>query len=582
MKNERKILCICGAVLFCTVLAVFFPSIDPLPCIVSDDRVYIGEWTRLDFTLENIIFYFKNPILDLHSPLVMISFMIDKLVWGKYLSYGAAVGNALLHALSAVLFFRLLTMLHFYRRGNVSLRIAPVFAALAALIWAVHPQRAESVAWASERKDCLVIFLFLAASLSFIHFYRRGKFDVPGSILLALSFLCKPMLITFPALAAVFVFCEDRGRGGWKKYKYIIPGAVVPLLYVIINASQMSQSAAETRLANPAFYIDIAANVGRYFGKTFLPLGLTTFYPVELPLSDVCFLAVPAALLFFLRGRSRNFILYCLLPCAVMFGIAVSPVSGVVSIGGSEFADRYSYLPSLFLLTGCAFALALLADRFPQSRVWIVAACVLISLFSIVEVRLNCELYRNEQKFQESALAVANPHYRILYSYGHRLLIERRYPEALALAESMRVPRGASGFTEHHIGVFRRTLRSVAMIYMGNIDAGLREFDKVIFSKDCAYLKDFSYNFAKDNLALASKLHLQRGNLRQAAHIFGILSDLYGNYDPSERDFYLGVRAMLLRDYRTAVSCFERAYNVRPNEKIGLNLKEARRRLGAK
>ena len=92
----------------------------------------------------------------------------------------------------------------------------------------------------------------------------------------------------------------------------------------------------------------------------------------------------------------------------------------------------------------------------------------------------------------------------------------------------------------------------------------------------------YSYNFAKDNLALASKLHLQRGNLRQAAHIFGILSDLYGNYDPSERDFYLGVRAMLLRDYRTAVSCFERAYNVRPNEKIGLNLKEARRRLGAK
>jgi tetratricopeptide (TPR) repeat protein len=262
-----------------------------------------------------------------------------------------------------------------------------------------------------------------------------------------------------------------------------------------------------------------------------------------------------------------------------MFGIAVSPVSGVVSIGGSEFADRYSYLPSLFLITGCAFALALTAERFPESRAVICIAAALAAIFFIAEVRLNCELYRDEMKFQESALAVRDPHYRILYSYGHRLLLERRYAEAEALADSIKTPRGATAQVAGNIDVFRRTLRAVSMIYLGNVDNGLQEFDKVVFSKDCACLKVFSYNFAKDTLSLGAKLHLQKGNTRQAAHIFGILSDLYGDYDPAERDFFLGVRAMILRDYRAAVNCFERAYQVRPDERIKANLQEALRRL---
>ena len=108
MHSKGKISLLYSIALFGIVLAVFFPFLDPLPRIVSDDRVYIGEWARLDFTLENIIFYFKNPVLYLHSPLVMISFMLDKLVWGDLLTYGASLTNAVLHAASAVLFFRLL------------------------------------------------------------------------------------------------------------------------------------------------------------------------------------------------------------------------------------------------------------------------------------------------------------------------------------------------------------------------------------------------------------------------------------------------------------------------------------------
>ena len=117
--------------------AVFFPSISSAPDIVSDDRAYIGEFARLDFTLDNILFYFKHPILYLHSPLVMFSFMADKLIWGKNYVLGIHIFNVILHAVSAVLFFNLLNMLHFYRKGKTSLRIPKTVSA--AIFWFRRP-----------------------------------------------------------------------------------------------------------------------------------------------------------------------------------------------------------------------------------------------------------------------------------------------------------------------------------------------------------------------------------------------------------------------------------------------------------
>ena len=82
-------------------------------------------------------------------------------------------------------------------------------------------------------------------------------------------------------------------------------------------------------------------------------------------------------------------------------------------------------------------------------------------------------------------------------------------------------------------------------------------------------------------MSLAAQLHLKYSNTRYAAHIFGMLSDFYGEYDPAERDFYLGVRAMIRREYAQAEHFFSRALQARPgNDRIAANLKAARIRLG--
>ena len=569
------------AVIFLTVAAVFFPALNSTPDIVSDDMVYIGQWARLDFTIENILFYLKHPVLYLFSPLVMYSFMVDKLLWTDNYITGIHITNAVLHAISAVLLFNLLNMLHFYRKGKHSLRIPALLSAAATLLWALHPQRAESVAWASERKDVLITLFFLGAALSFVKSFRKNKFDITGSLLLALSFLCKPMLITFPALAAVFIFCETRGRNLRKKVKFIIPSAAVCLLYLAANATQMGKSAAQNHLGDPAMLLNTAANVGRYFAKTFYPLDLCTWYPIILPYTDALYLLIPALPLLLLRGRWKNFSLYCLLPCVVMFGIAISPVSGIVPIGATGFADRYSYIPSVFLTVGTAFIAAAAMEKWKHLTKIFYFFTALILLFFCIETRLNCGLYRDKKDFHENALAVKNPHHRMLYSYGHVLLSEKRFDEAVQLADSIQIlPRTPADVAAQTV-TYRKTVKALVKIYRGNTDTGLKELDEVLFSKESASLKHYSSNFALDTLKMAAQLHLRKGNISYAAHIFGMLSDFYGEYDPAERDFYLGVRAMIRREHADAERFFTRALQARPDDKrILANLQAARAKQG--
>ena len=208
-------------------------------------------------------------------------------------------------------------------------------------------------------------------------------------------------------------------------------------------------------------------------------------------------------------------------------------------------------------------------------------ALTAILLLFAAETRSLCRIYRDEQLFLDSAMAVKNPHYRILYSYGHRMLNEMKLDEAEKVASSIKAPRMATPYTIKQIDIFRRTVSATVAIYRGNVRRGLPMLDRIIFSEECAFLQDFSKNFAKEILSVAAKLHLQQGNEKHAAHIFGMLSDLYGNYDPTEREFYLGIRAMILKDYTSAVRHFEVTAKVRPDANIKANLNEARRRADA-
>ena len=97
-------------------------------------------------------------------PLTTLSHMLDCQIFGLHAG-GHHLVNVLWHAANAVLLFLVL------RQMTGSLWRSAFVAAL----FAVHPLRAESVAWVSERKDVLSGFFFLLAIGAYVRYVEKCK-----------------------------------------------------------------------------------------------------------------------------------------------------------------------------------------------------------------------------------------------------------------------------------------------------------------------------------------------------------------------------------------------------------------------
>src|SRR5712691_8327827 len=111
-----------------------------------------------------------------YAPLTWMTFGLDYLLWGMN-PVGYHLTNLLLHAANAVGFFfvahRLLTLA--LPRPSERGHALTVSAGVAALVFAIHPLRVESVAWVTERRDVLSALFYLSAILGYLRVCEREE-----------------------------------------------------------------------------------------------------------------------------------------------------------------------------------------------------------------------------------------------------------------------------------------------------------------------------------------------------------------------------------------------------------------------
>src|SRR3989449_3096258 len=327
---------------------------------VLDTPPYRGlGWTRLRWM-------WTTP-LGHYIPLTWMTLGLDYLLWGMN-PFGYHLTSLLLHAANAVVFFfvvrRILTraLPSPSERGHA----LAVAAGFAALVFAIHPLRVESVAWVTERRDVLSGLFYLSAILMYLRACERGArgrgwyWAAVG--LFAGALLSKSMVVNLPVVLLILDVYPLRRLGGFvgwwseparriyiEKIPFVLLAAAASAIAVMAQSS-VHAAASLAQLSVPGRLAVAAYGLGFFPRKMVVPVNLSPLY--ELPrtvdpmappfiLSYALVLAIMAIVLA-LRRRVPG------LPAAwVAYVVVLLPVLGFFQSGPQIAADRYTYLAGL-------------------------------------------------------------------------------------------------------------------------------------------------------------------------------------------------------------------------------------------
>jgi len=376
-------------------------------------------------------------------PLTWLSHMLDVELYGTNAG-GHHATNVLLHGANAVLLYLALRALT--GRSGASLAVA--------LLFCCHPQRVESVAWVSERKDLLSGLFFFASLRLHASIARRPSLvkHLALALLFTLGLFSKSMLVTLPfVLCLLDVWPLQRWRGEGASSER--PGTWLRrirekgLLFLIAlgfaGRTLLAQDAQGA--VSPLAGLSIPqrlANAGlagwSYLEQALWPFDLAVFYPHPLlAAGDLTReLYVPGWLglallvggivlaLVFMRRFAELSVGY------LWFLGMLVPVIGLVQVGEQSHADRYTYLPLVGILVAIVFGLErLLVSRPRLARPARLATAVLVLLLS---ARTYDQLghWHDSRTLFAHALEVTDNNYIAHNNYGLALLEERRLREA--------------------------------------------------------------------------------------------------------------------------------------------------------
>lgn len=362
-------------------------------------------------------------------PLTVASHVTDVSLWGLD-PWGHHLTNLVLHAVNAALVFLVLSS----ATGAVWRSLA------AAVIFAWHPLRVESVAWIAERKDVLSGLGWLLAWWAYGWYAARPSAVRMGVVAvgMALGLLAKPMVVTFPCALLLWDYWplgrlpdpRDSATGPWWPRFGRLVAEKLPLFALALAASAITYAAQAAEgvrsLATLGFSLRVL-NAGMayvdYLWQTVWPVGLAVFYPhpaQRLPWglatgAVVALLAITVGLARHARERP-----YALVGWLWFLGTLV-PTIGLVQVGGAARADRYTYLPSIGLAVAVVWWVADGAAASRARRLGATAASIAVAAALAVSTQRQIAVWHDSESLFRHAAQVTVDNYVALSGWGDAL-----------------------------------------------------------------------------------------------------------------------------------------------------------------
>src|SRR6059036_3302078 len=392
-----------------------------------------------------------------YIPLTWMTLGLDYLLWGMN-PVGYHLTNLLLHAANAVVFFfvvrRLLARaLPSPSEHGYALELSAGFASL---VFAIHPLRVESVAWATERRDVLSGLFYLLTILMYLRAREREErgrgwywLSVAAFVLALLS---KSMVVNLPIVLLILDVYPLRRLGGavgwWSAPARRVYVEKIPFVLLAAAASAvalMAQLSHDTmvsvvQLSGLGRLAVSMYGVSFYLWKTVAPVNLSPLY--ELPptvnpwappflLSYGLVLAITGIVLAF-RRRVPG------LPAVwVAYIVVLLPVLGIFQSGPQIAADRYTYLAGLgwAILGGAGLLSCWRSSRRSKTgtpATWLltgIAFCVVVGLGVLTWNQVH--VWHDSEKLWSHAVAIDPGSAVGQYSRGLVLAQQGKLTEAM-------------------------------------------------------------------------------------------------------------------------------------------------------
>ena len=417
-----------AAILVALTIVVYLPAIVHGGFIWDDNALLTDSATIKDSSGLYTI-WFTTKLID-YVPLTSTSFWIEWRLWHMNPT-GYHVTNVLLHALSAVLLWRVLKRL----------RIPGAW--VAGLLFAVHPVCVASAAWIAERKNTLSMVFYLLSILWFVRFDDEGaqqkargagKWFVLSLLAFLVALLAKGSVTVLPAVLLLIAWWR-RERITHKDVIRTIPFFAMSVAFAAMTIFIQHRGEA---MPQDSVLVRVLAG-GRalwfYLLKDIAPLNLTMVYPLwPVPLNSfVTYLPLMGAVLLipvlwhFRFGWGRP-VLFAL----GYFVIALAPVLGVFNMAYfaiSRVSDHLQYLAVPGIIALVAAAGSLLLEK-KNAVAWQAVAAVVTALLCLLTWNHSKIFAVPETLWADNVQKNPNS-WRVRNSYGAALFKNNKIDDAI-------------------------------------------------------------------------------------------------------------------------------------------------------
>jgi len=332
---------------------------------------------------------FSTYVMGNYHPFTMLGYAIEYQFFGLNAT-GYHVIDLLLHLVNVLLVFYTV----FYLSNKT------IVALIACLFFGIHPMHVESVAWASELKDLLYSFFFLASYIFYLKYVKdqNKKFYFFSLLLFLCSLLSKGMAVSLPVVLLLTDYFKGR-----KIIKQTVieklPFFLLAIIFGIVAVyAQKSLGATESTVFQFSQRIIFAGYAFiTYLIKLLIPLNLSSYYPYPIKVGGIIpaqyyiYLVIVLGLviyIFYFHRHSKKIIFG-----TAFFTVTIFFVLQLFPVGDTVMADRYCYIPSIgiFYLAGEGFYWLWSKNR---KSVSVILTGAFIIFFS-VQTYARCRIWEN-------------------------------------------------------------------------------------------------------------------------------------------------------------------------------------------